>query len=68
MDAGDRLGLHQCLDKVVRVALGVSRWTTPRGLKSGPSWAVGPSVLAWDAMEQAEWGQPGYDISSRQGP
>ena len=57
-------GFQQCPDKVVRVAPGVSRCTTSLGLMFGPSWAVGPSGLAWDAMEQAEWDQPGYDISS----
>ena len=65
---GIGLGLQQCPDKAVRVAPGVSKWMTPLGLKSGPSWAVGPSGLAWDAMEQEEWGQPEYDISSGQGP
>ena len=29
---------------------------------------MGPSGLAWDAKEQVEWSQLGYDISSRQGP
>ena len=62
---GIGLGLQQCPDKAVRVAPGVSKLITPPGLKSGPSWVVGPSRLAWDAMEQAEWGQLGYDISSR---
>ena len=41
---------------------------TPLGLKSGPSWPVGPVGLAWDVKEQVEWAQPEYDISSGQGP
>ena len=68
MDAGESPRLRQCPDKAVRVALGIWKWMTPLGLKSGPSCAVGPSGLAWDAKEQAEWGQLGYDISSVQGP
>ena len=64
MDAGDRSEASAMPDKVVRAAPEVSKWTTPLGLKSGPSWAVGPSGLAWVAMEQAECGQLGYDISS----
>ena len=65
---GIGLGLQKCPDKVVRVVLGVSKWMTPLGLKSRLSWEVGPFGLAWDVMEQAEWGQSGYDISSGQGP
>ena len=63
MDVGNRSGASAMPDKAVRAAPEVSKWTAPLALKSGPSWAVGPSGLAWVAMEQEEWGQPGYDIS-----
>ena len=45
----------------------ISKWMTLLGLKSGPSWLVGPFRLAWDAKERVEWAQPEYDISSGQG-
>ena len=61
-------GLQQCSDKGVRVAPGVLRWTTPLGLRSEPSWTMGPSELALDVMDLAGWVQPGYDISFGQGP
>ena len=32
---------------------------TSLGLKSGPSWPVGPSGLAWDTKERVEWANPG---------
>ena len=50
-------GLQQCPDKVVRVAPEVSKWMTPLGPRSGPTWMAGPSGLALDAVEMVEWGQ-----------
>ena len=57
MDAGGP-GLQQCLDKAVRATPRVSKWMTPLGLKSGPSWTVGPLELTSDVEEMVEWGQP----------
>ena len=49
------MGLRQYPDKVERVAPWISKWMTLLGLKSGPSWLVGPFGLAWDAKERVEW-------------
>ena len=62
------LGLRQYPDKVERVAPWILKWITLLGLRSGPSWPVGPFGLARDAKERVEWAQPEYDISFGQGP
>ena len=41
------------------MAPGVSKWMIPLGLKSRPSWKVGPFGLAWDTKEQVEWANSG---------
>ena len=48
------LGLQKHHDKVERVVPWISKWMTPLGLISWPSWPVGPSGMAWD--DKAEGG------------
>ena len=48
------MGLRQYPDKVERVAPWISKWMTLLGLKSRPSWPVGPSGLARDVKERVE--------------
>ena len=45
----------------------VSSSKTLLGLRSGLSWTVGPSRMAWDVVEKVEWGQPECGISLGQG-